>query len=92
LPNNFKNDSDFLGESGRSAPHEDQDLELKKQESFAKQALILPILLYKALPKIIKTQKNIPNSLQQFLVSYFVPKIRDGFGCVEIQIIRIWIK
>jgi hypothetical protein len=32
LPNGFKNDSDFLGESGGSAPHEDQDLELKKQE------------------------------------------------------------
>jgi hypothetical protein len=32
LPNSFKNDSDFLGESGGSAPHEDQDLELKKQE------------------------------------------------------------
>jgi hypothetical protein len=32
LPNNFKNDSDSLGESGGSAPHEDQDLELKKQE------------------------------------------------------------
>jgi hypothetical protein len=32
LPNDFKNDSDFLGESGGSAPHEDQDLELKKQE------------------------------------------------------------
>jgi hypothetical protein len=32
LSNGFKNDSDFLGESGGSAPHEDQDLELKKQE------------------------------------------------------------
>jgi hypothetical protein len=32
LPNGFKNDSDSLGESGGSAPHEDQDLELKKQE------------------------------------------------------------
>jgi hypothetical protein len=32
LPNGFKNDSDFLGESGGSAPHEDQDLKLKKQE------------------------------------------------------------
>jgi hypothetical protein len=32
LPNGFKNDSDFLGELGGSAPHEDQDLELKKQE------------------------------------------------------------
>jgi hypothetical protein len=32
LPNNFKNDSDSLGEPGGSAPHEDQDLELKKQE------------------------------------------------------------
>jgi hypothetical protein len=29
LPNGFENDSDFLG---GSAPHEDQDLELKKQE------------------------------------------------------------
>jgi hypothetical protein len=28
----LKNDSDSLGESGGSAPHEDQDLELKKQE------------------------------------------------------------
>jgi hypothetical protein len=32
LPNGFKNDSDFLGESGGSTPHKDQDLELKKQE------------------------------------------------------------
>jgi hypothetical protein len=32
LPNGFKNDSDSLGESEGSAPHEDQDLELKKQE------------------------------------------------------------
>jgi hypothetical protein len=32
LPNGFKNDSDSLGESGGSAPHEDQDLELKKLE------------------------------------------------------------
>jgi hypothetical protein len=32
LSNGFKNDSDSLGESGGSAPHEDQDLELKKQE------------------------------------------------------------
>jgi hypothetical protein len=32
LSNGFKNDSDFLGESRGSAPHEDQDLELKKQE------------------------------------------------------------
>jgi hypothetical protein len=32
LPNGFKNDSDSLGESGGLASHEDQDLELKKQE------------------------------------------------------------
>jgi hypothetical protein len=32
LSNSFKNDSDSLGESGGSASHEDQDLELKKQE------------------------------------------------------------
>jgi hypothetical protein len=32
LPNGLKNDSDSLGESGGSAPQEDQDLELKKQE------------------------------------------------------------
>jgi hypothetical protein len=32
LPNGFKNDFDSLAESGGSAPHEDQDLELKKQE------------------------------------------------------------
>jgi hypothetical protein len=32
LPNGFKNDSDSLEESGGLAPHEDQDLELKKQE------------------------------------------------------------
>jgi hypothetical protein len=32
LPNGFKNDFDSLGESGGSTPHEDQDLELKKQE------------------------------------------------------------
>jgi hypothetical protein len=32
LPNGFKNDSEFLRESGGSAPHEDHDLELKKQE------------------------------------------------------------
>jgi hypothetical protein len=30
LPNGFKNDSDSLEESGGSAPHENQDLELKK--------------------------------------------------------------
>jgi hypothetical protein len=32
LAKRFKNDSDFLRESGGSGPHEDQDLELKKQE------------------------------------------------------------
>jgi hypothetical protein len=32
LPNGLKNDSDSLGESGGSAPQEDQDLELKKKE------------------------------------------------------------
>jgi hypothetical protein len=32
LPNDFKNDSDSLGESGGSDPQEDLDLELKKQE------------------------------------------------------------
>jgi hypothetical protein len=32
LPNGLKNDSDSLGDSGGSAPQEDRDLELKKQE------------------------------------------------------------
>jgi hypothetical protein len=32
LPHGFKNDSGSLEELGGSAPHEDQDLELKKQE------------------------------------------------------------